>query len=77
MLIGSVGRNNITTPDAIKSGNNRLSIPEYSTPQKCEMLDEFYLFLHCTEFRFSDLDATSAVKGGNFTFFFFLNRARL
>jgi hypothetical protein len=63
MLIGSVCRNNITTPGYKKSGNSRCSTAEYRMPQKCEMPDEFYLFLHSTEFPFSDLGATSAVKG--------------
>jgi hypothetical protein len=74
MLIGSVCRNNITTPGYKKSGNSWRSTAEYRTPQKCEMPDEFYLFIHGTELQFSDLDDTSAVKG---RILHFLNRARL
>jgi hypothetical protein len=74
MLIGWVCRNNITTPGYNKTGNSRRSIVNYRTPQKCEMTDEFHLFIHCTEFQFSDLDATSAVKG---RISHFLNGARL
>jgi hypothetical protein len=40
------------------------SVPLQNTARhKCEMSDEFYLFFHSTDFRFSDLDANSAVTG--------------
>jgi hypothetical protein len=71
MLIGSVCRNNITTPGYKKSGYSRRSIAEYATNGKCQ-INFTYLFTARSS-SLVNFDDTSAVKG---RISHFLNRAR-